>query len=91
MGKTKNETLCKDVSVGGWKISVETDAETGQCVQNEHFGGQEKMSIKQDQMYLGDIISADGRHDKNIQARKNKGLGKINEIMQILQSLILGK
>ena len=32
------------------------------------------MSIKQDQMYLGDIISADGRHDKNIQARKNKGL-----------------
>ena len=49
------------------------------------------MSIKQDQLYLGDIISADGRHDKNIQSRKNKGLGKINEIMKILQSLFLGK
>ena len=35
VGKTKNETLCKDVSVGGWKLTVETDAETSQCVQNE--------------------------------------------------------
>ena len=58
VGKTKNETLCKDVSVGGWKVTVETNAETGEGVQNEHFRGQEKMSINQDQMYLGDIISA---------------------------------
>ena len=49
------------------------------------------MGMKNEQMYLGDIISSDGTHTKNVQNRKNKGLGKINEIMQILQSLFFGK
>jgi hypothetical protein len=44
-----------------------------------------------EQMYLGDIISSDGRHKKNVQARKNKGLGIINKIMQIIQSMFFGK
>ena len=42
-------------------------------------------------MYLGDIISADGTHYKNIQHRKNKGLGTINQIMQILEFVYFGK
>ena len=41
------------------------------------------MEVKGEQMYLGDIISADGRHFKNVQARKNKSLGTINQIMQM--------
>ena len=42
-------------------------------------------------MYLGDIISTDGKHFKNIQHRKNKALGIINQIMQILESTYFGK
>ena len=42
-------------------------------------------------MYLRDIISADGSHNKNVQARRNKGLGIINNIMQILQSMLFGQ
>ena len=38
-------------------------------------------------MYLGDEISAYGRHLKNVQARRNKSLGTINTIMQILQKV----
>ena len=49
------------------------------------------MKKKQEQMYLGDIISADGTHAKNIQHRKNKGKGSINQIMQILDSVYFGK
>ena len=67
------------------------DTETGLCGQTEHFGGMEMMKEKQEQMYLGDIISADGTHLKNIQHRKNKGLGTINQIMQILDSVYFGK
>ena len=48
------------------------------------------MGVKDEQMYLGDIISADGKQNKNVQARKNKGLGTINNIMQIsLESISL--
>jgi hypothetical protein len=61
----------------------------GESSLKEHFAGMEKM--KEEQMYLGDIISNDGSHLKNIQHRKNKGLGIINQIMQILDSVYFGK
>ena len=90
-GKTCNETLCQELSVGGWKVEAEINKDTGKCTQNEFCAGQEKMKLKEEQLYLGDIISSDGKHDKNIKSRRNRGLGKINEIMQILKSLIFGK
>ena len=91
IGKIRNETLCKDLYVDGWKLDVVKDTETGKSTQTEQFGGQERMGVKGEQMYLGDIISADGRHFKNVQARKNKSLGTINQIMQILQNVFFGK
>ena len=91
IGKTCNETLCSDLTVGSWKDRVETDDNTGECFQTEYFEGQVKMKVKDEQLYLGDIISSDGKHEKNVHARKNKGLGIINQIMQILQSLYFGK
>ena len=51
----------------------------------------EDVDQKSEQMYLGDIISNDGKHLKNIQHRKNKALGIINQIMQILESTYFGK
>ena len=41
------------------------------------------MKVKSEQKYLGDVISSDGKHWKNIQDRKNKSLGTINQIIQI--------
>ena len=90
-GKTCNENLCKDLYVDGWKQKVVTDPETGKTFQTEYFGGPEKMSVKNEQTYLGDVISTDGRQTKNVQARKNKGLGIINQISQILESVFFGK
>ena len=33
MPRMKNETLCKDLYVDGWKVNVDTDALTGQISQ----------------------------------------------------------
>ena len=74
IGKKCNETMCRDLFVGGWKVEVETDEINGVSAQREFFAGMEKMKQKEEQMYLGDIISADGSHSKNVQHRKNKGL-----------------
>ena len=49
------------------------------------------MTCKSEQLYLGDLISADGSHTNNIQLRSNKGLGVINQIMQILEATYYGK
>ena len=91
VGRTKNETLCKDLSVDGWKVEVETDNKSGKSFQSESYGGRGKMQVKKEQTYLGDVISDDGKHTKNVQARRNKGLGVITQITHILDSVLFGK
>ena len=49
------------------------------------------MKLKKEQTYLGDLLSNDGSQTKNVQQRRNKGLGVINQIMQILESTFFGK
>ena len=50
-----------------------TDEITGTFSQNEQIIGQVKIGVKNDQIYLGDVISTHGKH--------NKGLGTIIQIM----------
>ena len=91
IGKTINKTICKDLYVGEWKEDVETDPDTGEAYISENFAGDVKMKTKEEQMYLGDVVSANGKHLKNVLHRKAKGLGVINQIMQILSSTFFGK
>ena len=46
---------------------------------------------KEEEKYLGDLISVDGRNIKNIKTRVNKGTGIVNNIMTILEGIPLGK
>ena len=46
---------------------------------------------KEEDKYLGDIISKDGRNIKNIQVRVNKGKGIIRKILNILKGIPFGK
>jgi hypothetical protein len=48
------------------------------------------MSHVSEDTYLGDVISNDGRNTKNINSRIGKGLGKINDIMNMLEKVSLG-
>ena len=41
--------------------------------------------------YLGDIISGDGTNKLNIENRISKGVGKIAQIMSMLERVSLGK
>jgi hypothetical protein len=91
VGKSRSEDMCKDLFVNGWSIEVETDPDTGFSSQTDVFTGKEKMEVKQEQLYLGDLLAADGTHTKSVQLRSNKGIGVINQIMQILSSTYFGK
>ena len=50
-----------------------------------------KMSHVSDDTYLGDILSSDGKNTKNINNRVGRGLGKINDVMNILNKMPLGQ
>ena len=53
-------------------------------------GRQQAPLLLQEQGWKVEAV-IDGRQDKNLKARKNKGLGIINQIMDILQSVFFGK
>ena len=71
----KSDILCKDLHVGGWNVDVVTDPVTCKSSNSEYFSGYETMKLKQEQTYLGDLLSSDGTQAKNVQQRRNKGLG----------------
>ena len=49
------------------------------------------MSHVSEDTYLGDILSSDGKNTKNINNRVGRGLGKINDVMNILNKMPLGQ
>ena len=49
-----------------------------------------EIQVALEEKYVGDIISCDGKHSKNIAARRLKGIGICNEITAILNALFLG-
>ena len=48
------------------------------------------MDIVDEDKYVGDVVSEDGKHTKNINSRRSKGIGVCNEIITILNNLCLG-
>ena len=91
VGKSGDKILCKDLHIGGWKVDVLTDPKSGLTSNSEYFSGYVQMKVKEDQTYLGDLISSDGSHSKKVQERSNKGQGIINQIMNILETTYFGK
>ena len=49
------------------------------------------MEEKEQEKYLGDVVSNDGRNIKNIKARVSKGKGIISRIMTYLDGIPFGK
>ena len=49
-----------------------------------------EIQLALEEKYVGDIISSDGKHSKNIASRRLKGIGICNEITAILNTLFLG-
>jgi hypothetical protein len=89
IGKSSSDVLYKDCYVGNWKGRVITDPVTGISSQSDSFTGNVKMKTKPEQFYLGDLISSDGTHTKNVQQRRNEGV--TNQIMKKLESTYFGK
>ena len=53
--------------------------------------GEELMEEKDEEKYLGDVISKDGRNLKTIQSRVNKGKGIARKTFEILEGIPFGK
>ena len=52
---------------------------------------EKEMQKSKSERYLGDIISANGRNDENIEDRYNKGIGYVTQIVGILKEISFGQ
>ena len=91
IGKTKEDFKCQPLFVDNWKENTVEECETGTIRIEDVCEGEDVMEEKQEEKYLGDVISRDGRNIKNIQARVNKGTGIVRKILTILDGIPFGK
>ena len=67
------------------------NSETDKMKIEDVCNGEEIMEEKEEEKYLGDILSKDGKNIKNIKARVSKGTGIVNRIMTLLNGIPVGK
>ena len=89
VGKQHEEHKCQPLYVDSWIENIENN--NGKMELTDVCVGEEIMEEKEEEKYLGDVISKDGRNIKNIQARVNKGKGIVKKILNILEGIPFGK
>jgi hypothetical protein len=67
--------------VDSWGEKASKNTETGSIEIVDEYQGEDVMEEKEEEKYLGDVLSKDGRNLKNIQARVNKGKGIVKKIL----------
>ena len=91
VGKHCNDVICPDLHVDGWKMDSVVDIKTGGVENIEEFSGRHEMKNVEQENYLGDIVSSDGKNHKNMLNRRNRGTGIVTQIMTKLEEVCLGK
>ena len=91
VGRSCNKDICNDLFVDGWRVENVTEVETGKIEEKDEYDGLHAMEEVNSEKYLGDILSNDGKNTKNINARKNRGIGLVTQIMTKLEETCFGK
>ena len=90
IGKKKKGTQikCEDIFIDKWiESKVECD---GEVKVKDVYVGKARIKDVDEYEYLGNVISADGKNEKNIKNRVSKGFGAVRDIRQILEGIYFG-
>ena len=82
---------CQDLMIDKWKEVNVKGEYSEESNHTDVFEGEHIMEQKEEERYLGDLISTDGRNIKNIRARINKGAGIVNRILTMLNGIPFGR
>ena len=82
--------ICPELSIDTWKLEKASDDVTSVVELVDAEGEKHIMEEVDSAKYLGDIIQMDRKNKQNIQERKNRGLGAVNQVQQLLDDLCLG-
>ena len=91
IGKVCEEYKCQNLTVDSWTETAINNQETAEITIEDSYLGEENMVEVEEEKYLGDVISRDGKNIKNFKARVNKGTGIVNKIMNMLDGIPFGQ
>ena len=91
VGKDIEKHKNMELYVDGWKMNEVQQIETGLFETEELFDGEQEISEKQSERYLGQIISSDGSNTQNIKERTCRGTGLGKKIIEMVGNFPGGK
>ena len=91
VGKMREEHKCQPLYVDNWKEKDEPNSDFKEIRVGDMFDGEERMEETEQQKYLGDIVSKDGRNIKNFKMRVNKGIGIAKNVLNMLEGIYFRK
>ena len=86
----KKKPYCPELSIDSWNLELKNGVETRNEEISDIFYGDVEMEESHEDKYLGDIVTNDGTNKKNIAARKGKGFGIIEKIIDMLNEISFG-
>ena len=86
-----DQSVCPSLSVDKWKVKHIEQIDIGKSSLEDVHDGYHEIEDKSEEKYLGDIISKNGKNDKNIESRVKKGHGIMKQIISILEEICFGK
>ena len=84
------QLTCPDLYVNTWKMKKNKEYETGIKNLIDVQTDDHKIELAEDEKYLGDIITVDGKNSKNIDARVSKAQGIIQQLKCIFEEMSFG-
>ena len=91
VGKYKERYKCTPVFLDSWKSQEVENKESGKIQFQEMYMGKTKINEVTSEKYLGNRIDADGTNLLDITMKCNRGIGTINKIQNILETMFFGK
>ena len=80
-----DKTVCPTLYVDKWKVEPIEEIEANKPSVEDVEDGSHMIEETGEEKYLGDIISKDGKNDKNITSRVKKDLGSLNKYFPSLR------
>ena len=87
VGKTKQRYKCNPIYLDQWKTEEIENTKTGKVELQESFAGKVKINEVSEVKYLGNMLSSEGTNITDIQAKCNRGVGTVNRIKTILETM----
>ena len=81
---------CPKHNIDTWKLDSSVEKVTSILETFDIEADKHVMEEVQSWKYLGDVIRGDGSNNDNIKDRVERGIGTVNQIVQMLQDLCLG-